>query len=116
MITGLDHVELWAKDIEETVKFYTDDLGFKRGRHTLTTRPDGATHEQFCVTMGDTMIEIFQADRGRAANDINPQRMGVNTFALRVDDMAATIKTLTERGVTISREPSPGGSFMGWRA
>ena len=116
MIIGLDHVELWAKDLEETVKFYTEVLGFKRGRHTHTTRADGVLHDQFCVTMGDTMIEIFQADPERAANEINPQRMGVNTFALRVDDMMATISALTAQGVTVSREPRPGGAFVGLRA
>ncbi len=62
------------------------------------------------------MIELFQADPERAAHGIDPQRMGVNTFALRVDDMAATIAELTSQGVTVSREPRPGSAFVGLRA
>ena len=116
MITGIDHVEVWAKDLEETVAFYTDVLGFEKGRHTLTTRPDGTEHNQFCVTLGGVMIELFQADPERAANEISPQRMGVNTFALRVDDMAATIAELTSKGVKVSREPRPGSACVGLRA
>lgn len=116
MITGIDHVEIWAKDLDETVAFYTDVLGFEKGRHTVTSRPDGSLHDQFCVTLGGLMVELFQAGPERAEKEIDPQRMGVNTYALRVDDMAATIKDLKSKGVTVSREPRPGGAFVGLRA
>lgn len=82
----------------------------------MVTRPDGTIFEQACVTLGDFMIELFQASPERASKDIDPLRMGINTFALRVDDMASTLEMLKAQGVKVSQEPRPANSFDGLRA
>ena len=125
-IRGIDHVEVWAKDLHESVAFYTQVLGFQHLRTTAAQRPGGGVHEQACVTLGDMMVEFIAApperktpspsagEAGRGQVDVGS--MGVKAFALTVDDMAATAARLKEQGVRFVQEPKPGSSFNGWRA
>ena len=115
-IRGIDHIEIWARDLEESVAFYTETLGFRQGRWTVAKRPGGAEHHQACVILGDMMIELILATPERAAADEGSRGVGVKAFALTVDDMAETAARLRERGVQFVQEPKPGGSFYGWRA
>ena len=115
-IRGIDHVEVWAKDLQESVAFYTEVLGFRHLRTTVARRPDGASHEQACVTLGGMMVELLAAPPERTSESVDAGRMGVKAFALTVDDMAATAAALKERGVQFVQEPKPGSSFYGWRA
>ena len=115
-IRGIDHVEVWAKDLQESVAFYTGVLGFRQLRSTVAKRPDGGAHAQVCVTLGDVMIELIAAPPERSGEQFDPGRMGVKAFALTVDDMAGTAAWLKEQGVRFVQEPKPGSSFSGWRA
>ena len=115
-ITRVDHLEVWARDLDETLGFYVDVLGFKPLRRTIAQRADGSVFEQVCVTLGDFMIELIAASPERANDDVDPLAMGVKAFALRVDDMAATVKRLKAEGVRFVQEPKPGSSFDGIRA
>ncbi len=115
-IKGMDHVEVWAKDLQESLAFYTDVLGFRHLRTTAAQRPDGAVHEQACVTLGGMMVELIAAPPERASEEVDVGRMGVKAFALTVEDMEATAAALRERGVTFVQQPKPGSSFNGWRA
>jgi catechol 2,3-dioxygenase-like lactoylglutathione lyase family enzyme len=114
-ITRMDHIELVARDLEQTISFYVDVLGFKRGRRTISSRPDGSRVEQACVVLDDFMIELFQASPEAIAAGWEPGALGVKTFALRVEDMASTKAELEAQGVVFSREPRPGSSFEGLR-
>ena len=115
-ITGMDHVEVWAKDMKESLAFYTDVLGFRHLRTTVAHRPDGTAHEQACITLGDMMVELIAAPAERASEEVDVGRMGVKAIALTVEDMEATAAALRERGVTFVQEPKSGSSFSGWRA
>ncbi|MDA0797387.1 MAG: VOC family protein [Chloroflexi bacterium] len=115
-IVRMDHIELLARDLEQTITFYVDVLGFKRGRRTISARPDGTRVEQACVILDDFMIELFQASPEAIEAGWDPSLLGVKTFALRVEDMAATKATLEAQGVVFSREPSIGSSYEGLRA
>lgn len=115
-ITGMDHVEVWAKDLGESLAFYTDVLGFRHLRTTAARRPDGAVHEQACVTLGGMMVELIAAPPERASEEVDVGRMGVKAFALTVEDMESTAASLREQGVAFVQEPKQGSSFSGWRA
>ena len=115
-IRGIDHVEVWAKDLQESVAFYTQVLGFQHLRTTAAQRPGGGAHEQACVTLGGMMVELIAAPPERRAEQVDAGSMGVKAFALTVDDMAATAATLKDQGVRFVQEPKPGSSFNGWRA
>ena len=107
-ITGMDHVEVWAKDMKESLAFYTDVLGFRHLRTTVAHRPDGTAHEQACITLGGMMVELIAAPAERASEEVDVGRMGVKAIALTVEDMEATAAALRERGVTFVQEPKPG--------
>ncbi len=115
-ITGMDHVEVWAKDLQESLAFYTDVLGFQHLRTTEALRPDGAVHAQACITLGGMMVELIAAPAERASEEVDVGSMGVKAIALTVEDMEATAAALRERGVTFVQQPKPGSSFNGWRA
>ena len=115
-ITRVDHLEVWARDLDETLGFYVDVLGFEPLRRTIAHRADGSVFEQVCVTLGDFMIELIAAPADRADDVVDPLAMGVKTFALRVDDMAETVKRLKAEGIRFVQEPKPGSSFDGIRA
>ena len=115
-IVRMDHIELLARDLDETIVFYVDVLGFRRGRRTIAVRPDGSRFEQACVVLDDFMIELFQASPEAIEDGWEPTALGVKTFALRVENMAETKAELEAQGVVFSREPGPGSSYEGLRA
>ncbi len=115
-IVRVDHIELLARDLEKSLTFYVDILGFKRGRRTISLRDDGSRVEQACVVLDDFMIEIFQASSEAIVAAWESSSVGVKTFALRVEDMSTTKAALQTHGVVFSREPSLGSSFEGLRA
>ena len=115
-IQRVDHIELLVRDMEETLVFYTDVLGFERQRHTVTERPDGSRSEQATITLDDFMMEVIQASPEAVAKEIDQRGVGVQRFALRVDDMDAAAKRLKALGVRFAQEPRPGSTFKGKRA
>ena len=115
-IQRVDHIELLVRDVEETLVFYTDVLGFERQRHTVAERPDGSRFEQATITLDDFMMEVIQASPEAVAKEIDQRGVGVQRFALRVDDMDAAAKRLKALGVRFAQEPRPGSTFEGKRA
>ncbi len=115
-IRGVDHLEVWARDLEESVDFYTNILGFRQLRSTVAQRPDGGAHSQVCVTLGDMMVELIAAPPESVGAHSDGGATGVKAFALTVDDMAGTVSWLKEQGAQFVQEPKPGSSFSGWRA
>jgi len=115
-IQRVDHIELLVRDMEETLVFYTDVLGFERQRHTIAERPDGSRSEQATITLDDFMMEVIQASPEAVAKEIDQRGVGVQRFALRVDDMDAAAKRLKALGVRFAQEPRPGSTFKGKRA
>ena len=116
MIEAIDHVELLARDIEETEAFYVDILGFERWRHTKVDLPDGKIWELSCLRLGDVMLEILQADEKAVALPAEQCRVGMRMFALRVDNMKKTLKELKKKGVEIFLPPSKQNVYDGLRA
>lgn len=63
MFIRIDHVEIVPRDIEKTIDFYTDILGFtvKRRQKVEALRKWGAytVEEVVYITLGDTMLELI---------------------------------------------------------
>ena len=115
-IQRVDHLEVLAKDIKETRDFYVDVLGFTPWRHTHSVRDDGSEFELACVRMGDMMVEILQAPPEALDLPVDQTKVGMRMFALRVDDMAATIESLQRQGVEVHQAPRETQVFEGLRA
>lgn len=101
MFKRIDHVEIVPKDIEETISFYTDVLGFKVKERNKMTMP--GLSEISYLTLGDTMIELL-AFKSPPPGPEGPF-VGYRLLALEVDDMDSTVEYLKSKGVAITRGP-----------
>jgi catechol 2,3-dioxygenase-like lactoylglutathione lyase family enzyme len=102
-IAGLDLLVLEVNNLEESLQFYSNQLGFEVSRHTPDSEPPMAT-----LLAGKLKITLVQQletmlRRGRGVN-----------FFLGVDDVDQYHRELTERSVYV-RPPTDegwGGRFI----
>ena len=102
------HFGLCVSDLDRSLRFYCDALGFEKaesheiGREfaALMDLPDVAVTSQF-IRKGQTAIELLAfhepapfGDRGR--RPVN--RLGLTHLSFRVDDLAATEARIVELG------------------
>mgnify|MGYP001027038770 CR=1 FL=1 len=108
-IAGIDHVHAAANDLDASIAFYTQVLGFRFLRR-VAFGPDDARRELAYVGLGDMLLELVPP--------VEPPASGTaeRPFALQVEDMPATIADLKAKGVAVDVEPRPGFSFGGLTA
>jgi predicted enzyme related to lactoylglutathione lyase len=87
LVTGVDFVAQLATDFDRAVAFYGDTLGLRRSVHV----PDRGFAE---FETGNLTLSII--DPAKMGME---HRVGHNTIALHVDDVAAARRTLEDRGV-----------------
>jgi glyoxylase I family protein len=102
MFKRIDHVEIVTGDIEGTINFYQDILGFKVKQRIKMNM--GAMQEIVYITLGDTMVELI-AVKNPAPAPTNSFQSGYRIMALEVDDMDKTVAFLKSKGVKISVPP-----------
>jgi catechol 2,3-dioxygenase-like lactoylglutathione lyase family enzyme len=101
MFKRIDHVEIVPTDMERSLAFYQDVLGFSlRARDRLDAPP---LREVVYLQLGDSLLELLDVESPQpSARHAWP--LGYRMMALEVDDMSEAIAWLGERGV----EPSWG--------
>ena len=87
LVTGVDFVAQMAKDFDRAVRFYGETLELPRSVHV----PDRGFAE---FETGNLTISLI--DPAKMGME---HRVGHNTLALHVDDVAAARRTLESRGV-----------------
>jgi predicted enzyme related to lactoylglutathione lyase len=87
LVTGVDFVAQLAKDFDRAVAFYGETLGLRRSVHV----PERGFAE---FETGNLTLSII--DPAKMGME---HRVGHNTIALHVDDVAAARATLESRGV-----------------
>ncbi len=103
MIKRIDHVEITTGDMEKTLRFYTEVLGFKVKERMKMNM--GALQEIVFITLNDSMIEILAAKEPAPCSTAMWQ-VGYRMMALEVDDMDKTLAELKTKGVEPSRPPA----------
>lgn len=103
MITGLGHVAFRIRDLERSLDFYCNKLGFRKAFHLDREGTPSPWIVYLQIAPGH-FIELFPGGQGE--ND--PRPLGYNHFCLLVDDMASTLKDLEARGLSISGGPTMG--------
>ena len=102
MFKRIDHVELIPRDLQKTVDFYTQVLGFSvKSRRKMEAGP---MKEIAFLTLGDTMIELLDVQNVQESTP-DTRRMGYRMIALEVDDMERTLEYLKGRGISPSMGP-----------
>jgi catechol 2,3-dioxygenase-like lactoylglutathione lyase family enzyme len=98
----LDHVTLMVKDLETSIKFYTEKLGFsvhgetpaEDGRKTVFLRSGNACFDLYGMT------EETPPSRSRLEDEV-----GLVHIALKVEDFDETYNELVRRGVRFHIKP-----------
>ena len=111
MITGIDHVHVTAVDMDKSIAFYTDVLGFHFLRR-VAHGPADNRRELAYVGLGDMLLELLPP----AANGADLTGIAARPFALTVTDVEATVAELEAKGVEVSMAPRTGFSFSGLTA
>ena len=96
-VNNMNHVGIAVEHFDEALAFYTQKMGF---REAFTVRDDkGQPTLSYVQVSRDTFVELQPVNATRPA--------GLTHFGLHVQDLAATVATLKQRGVTVE-EPRAG--------
>ena len=107
MIKALAHVCFTVRDIEASVAFYRDKLGFTPAFDFVK---DGKRHGAYLHIAGRSFIEMFQGALTQPAEGQTYRHL-----CLEVEDIQAAAAELRSRGVEVS-QPKLGGdnSWQAW--
>ena len=102
MFRRIDHTEIVPENLEATLSFYTDVLGFTIKERKKVDRPPMC--EIVYIQLGDTVMEIIGVSNPAPVPQ-EPWQVGFKSIALEVENMESAIKYLKSKGVKITREP-----------
>src|SRR5271169_480957 len=95
----LNHVGIYVKDFDESMRFYTQTMGF---REAFTIKsPEGKPVLAYLQITRDTFLELAPASAERP--------VGLSHIGIWPEDLNATVAALRERGVTVA-DPRTGST------
>jgi len=110
-VVGIGHIAIRVKDIDRTLDFYRDKLGFKE---MFRLEREGKLWLMYLRVTDTQYIELFPEAVGERApaRDAN----GLNHLCLEVDSLDGALAELQKTGVTITREKQMGadGNLQAW--
>ena len=89
----IDHVEIVTDQLDRTVQFYTEVLGFTVKAHDRIERSG--------LGVGGTVVELISYDGASVDPAPKNEHLGYRMIALEVDDMQKTTDYLSTRGVEV---------------
>lgn len=110
MIKRVDHVHVVAKDMGQSIDFYTRVLGFRLVRRLEFGPPDRRRQLSY-VGLGDMLLELVQPSHEGEFLGTEARPLG-----LAVDDLDSTVAQLKSSGVEVVSEPATAFSFGGRQA
>src|SRR6266511_1396099 len=103
MITGFSHIYHRVRDLDETIDFYTKNLGFRLLRKFVMNGRASAY-----VELDEVLLELGQADPETLPGPGGERRLGFR--ASGIDEVFAQLKA---NGVEIVEEPRDARTFWG---
>ena len=88
----MNHVAISVENLDETVAYYTETLGFKEAFRVVNDA--GQAGLVYVQVSEDTFVEL------QPANDNRPP--GINHFGVHVENMDTVIEMFRQRGATVS--------------
>jgi catechol 2,3-dioxygenase-like lactoylglutathione lyase family enzyme len=99
-ITGLSHIGIYTRDMDKSIVFYANVLGFVEIWNGIVDHPTGKIHAAM-LKLGDCIIElVVPVDLNRVNNTAGP----LQHLALKVDSLEKTIEKLEAKGIDFSKE------------
>ena len=99
MFKRIDHVEIVTDQLERSVQFYTEVLGFKAGARDRIERPGGSVLNIVYLGLGGTTVELMSYESVPVAPAPALEHLGYRMMALEVDDMKEALAYLKEKGI-----------------
>jgi len=100
-ITGVDHVVVRVKDIDEGISTYRDKLGMELER-TDESAAIGIKQAFFPLADGGFLEVVAPLGPDSAVGKaVESRGEGIHTIALAVDDLDATVKAMQENGAQL---------------
>ncbi|HTQ34770.1 MAG TPA: VOC family protein [Stellaceae bacterium] len=100
MFKRIDHIEIVTEKLDETVRFYTEILGFTvRERDHVGLSGAGQGLNLVCLDLGGTTVELLKFDGVPVAAEPAKEHLGYRLMALEVDDMKKALAYLQTKGV-----------------
>lgn len=104
MIKGIGHLALTVQDMEKSLLFYCDKLGFDRA-FEIRDDENKPWIEYIKVGPGQ-FIELFYG--GSTKQEGSSDTIGFNHLCLEVDDINKIAEHLKSQGITLDSEPKKG--------
>jgi glyoxylase I family protein len=95
MFKRIDHVEIIPSDLEKSIKFYTEVLGFKLKERFKVESPP--LEEVAFLQLGDTMLEFLKVKDPAATSE--EWQVGYKRMALEVEYMDKAVVYLASKGI-----------------
>lgn len=113
MVKNIDHVVIAVHDLNEGMAQYEKTLGMKPSR--LSDHPKEGFKSAFYDLPGGGFLELIQPTdaTGPVAKGLAARGEGVYLVALAVNDIAAEVTAMRERGVRLIGDPGPGQPITG---
>jgi catechol 2,3-dioxygenase-like lactoylglutathione lyase family enzyme len=102
MFKRIDHVEIVTNQLDRTVQFYTEVLGFAvKSRDRIERSGLGVPIDLVYLDLGGTVVELISYDGALVDPAPQTEHLGYRMIALEVDDMQRTTEYLKTKGVDI---------------
>lgn len=102
MFKRIDHVEIIVRDLDESIDFYTNVLGFRvKERTKMNAHP---LQEIAYLELNDTVVEFMLVEGAAPVSD-DAWQIGLRMMALEVEDMDRVLEYLKSEGIETSWGP-----------
>jgi glyoxylase I family protein len=100
MFKKIDHVEIVTDQLDRTVQFYTEVLGFMvKARDRIDRSGLGVPIDLVYLDLGGTVVELISYDGAPVDPAPQTEHLGYRMIALEVDDMQKVGDYLKTKGV-----------------
>ena len=113
MVTKIDHIGIFVKNLEGSLKKYIDLLGLEPGK-IEAINIDGTEDRRAVLPIRDATVELVDSPTGMgfAADFLKKKGEAIHHIAFEVEDLAKTFEELRSRGVKFLKDQiseAPGG-------
>jgi len=102
MFKKIDHIEIVTDQLDRTMEFYTEVLGFTmKSRDRIERSSLGVPMDLVYLDLGGTVVELIAYEGAAVEPAPQQEHLGYRMMALEVEDMQQTVAYLQTKGIAI---------------